>query len=232
MGCARAIGGRARGVFTLIELLVVVAIIAILAAMLLPVLGRAKEQAKRAACTGNLKEIGLALLMYAHDYDEYLPPYSGAWGWANSESTDSTTFVYVWDDMRGSASRPAGLGYLYQDYLSGAGKVLYCPSNLKSRIDEDSMGSWWGTNLPTSGDYWNFYRICSYSYRSGAVAGDGITHVMTCQHNVPSLRLHERYKSKAIVADTSEDYERNGGWNGGNPFIKDGGNWLDGSTPH
>ncbi|MFO8082064.1 MAG: DUF1559 domain-containing protein [Armatimonadota bacterium] len=59
--------------FTLIELLVVIAIIAILAAILFPVFARAREKARQASCQSNMKQIGLAAMMYAQDYDEMMP---------------------------------------------------------------------------------------------------------------------------------------------------------------
>jgi prepilin-type N-terminal cleavage/methylation domain-containing protein/prepilin-type processing-associated H-X9-DG protein len=61
---------RAQSGFTLIELLVVIAIIAILAAILFPVFARARENARRASCQSNLKQIGLGILQYTQDYDE------------------------------------------------------------------------------------------------------------------------------------------------------------------
>jgi len=63
---------RNRG-FTLIELLVVIAIIAILAAILFPVFARARESARKTSCASNIRQLTLASLMYAQDYDELLP---------------------------------------------------------------------------------------------------------------------------------------------------------------
>jgi prepilin-type N-terminal cleavage/methylation domain-containing protein/prepilin-type processing-associated H-X9-DG protein len=62
-----------RRAFTLIELLVVIAIIAILAAILFPVFARARENARRASCQSNLKQLGLAVNQYIQDYDEKYP---------------------------------------------------------------------------------------------------------------------------------------------------------------
>lgn len=72
--------------FTLIELLVVVAIIAILAAMLLPALSRARENGKRAQCLGNLKQLGLAMSMYTGDNNERFPLNVSASSWGDQST--------------------------------------------------------------------------------------------------------------------------------------------------
>lgn len=81
---------RRRG-FTLIELLVVIAIIALLAAILFPVFARARENARRAACQSNLKQIGLGIAQYVQDFDEIMPLNTNA---SNFSTTTTARSVF------------------------------------------------------------------------------------------------------------------------------------------
>lgn len=94
-----------KSAFTLIELLVVIAIIAILAAILFPVFARAREKARQASCTSNLKQMGLALRMYVQDYDERWPQndYDDGSGCC---STTTVPIRFAWNGWISNALRP------------------------------------------------------------------------------------------------------------------------------
>ena len=111
---SRKPGSKSVSGFTLIELLVVIAIIAILAAILFPVFARARENARRASCQSNLKQIALGIIQYSQDYDEKYPIYSngaGGWSYLIQPYMKSTQILQCPSESTGPNSDPASAGY-------------------------------------------------------------------------------------------------------------------------
>jgi len=135
--------------FTLIELLVVVAIIAILAAMLLPSLQKAREAGKKAVCASNLRQIYLIFNVYADDNNEYFPPVAYGIG---------QMFI-------GTTGTAQTFGGWLPSYIPNR-KVLFCPSYDKKVHNASYVGSVYSAYVESLGRYTTTY------YMLAGVGGD------------------------------------------------------------
>ncbi len=122
---------RTRTAFTLIELLVVIAIIAILAAILFPVFAQAREKSRQAVCSSNMRQMGIAYLMYASDYDGHGPSPGGR---NFSGHPDPNFTPPAWSVMAFRNGRWIDIGGLYpyikQRGRGGSQNVWACPNAL------------------------------------------------------------------------------------------------------
>jgi prepilin-type N-terminal cleavage/methylation domain-containing protein/prepilin-type processing-associated H-X9-DG protein len=183
-----------RVAFTLLELLVVVAVIAILAALILPALASARDASRRAACVGNLRQTGLAIHVYADDYSGNIPygpkapPFTSPASFYPSTGAPTSLL-----SLRNGT--PVALGLLLQEYLANQPKVLFCPGTDQPL---DSTAKLAKVGVAQS--------QCSYYYRHGGntVIFDNASNTNSPEHiqldNLGSNRKGQPIR--ALVMDT------------------------------
>ena len=164
--------------FTLIELLIVIAIIAILAAMLLPALSKAREKARTIACLGNLRQIARGVVIYCGDFNEWLPE--------NNTGTDSAGNYHTYADKISM--------YVMGKDLSKAGnlvdKIWWCPEILQLTSSITVNRAWvsypWRNDLAYGMSLGLYSRYSWYKDENGSY---GVQHKLNRMRGSPSQRI-------------------------------------------
>ena len=197
---SRSAHDKARA-FTLIEILVVVAVIALLFAILLPTLQKARKQGRMAKCLSNLHQISIALYSYQAEH-KGKPP---RWPYHNENWTDP---ICLWAGGPTPSGYATRLGQLYPKYISKDENVLFCPdANANALLSRDSRGGTTGGTTYGWEGWGKSWTYGSYEYRPHWYSGDdGPVWVQEVDYGKGAA-------SKAIAADSFS-----GWWHGWGPY--------------
>lgn len=175
--------------FTLIELLVVIAIIAILAAILFPVFAKAREKARQASCLSNQKQLGLAFLQYAQDYDECLP--------TGQEVSWSAT-----------AGQSGFFGNAVMPYVKNS-QIFVCPS-----MPTVNLGTWRNIGyLPTS---YGYNKMLDTGMKMASFSQPAVTVVLMDSYNAwldSTTNIYDRVGKGVYTTTTNSTAFHNEGDN-------------------
>ncbi|HEY8666752.1 MAG TPA: type II secretion system protein [Tepidisphaeraceae bacterium] len=184
--------GGGRGAFTLVELLVVIGIIAVLVAMLLPSLAKAREAANRTACLSNLRQVHLAFAMYAGQNRDQVPiGYLGGYKQSNYAFYVPASAKYTLFGLLVEAR------FVNKD---GGVRAFYCPTQSYSKfVYNDRPDNPWPPEVSSTS---NIYVRAGYSCRAGIGTGPGNDWAWNGSDDPPRpMPRFSKVKNRAIFAD-------------------------------